>query len=223
MSKIQLIRGDCVQVLNRFPDNFFDAASFSPPYGVGSEGFDIRVDFKKGGKFMPFMEEICRVSKVVAINLTQRVVNRTLSDFTEEFTQDLKGSGITLFDRWVVVKPTAMPKRGERALTNFEFVLLYTKHDQTSIKRRECSKPDAKTVIQVRGHGSSPVSVLGTTPYFKEIPLQVFDLYGHNRVLDPFCGSGTSLFAAKELGISAVGVELNAEIYLATSVALGVS
>lgn len=34
---------------------------------------------------------------------------------------------------------------------------------------------------------------------------------GNGSVLDPFCGSGTVLKVAKELGLRGVGVELNPE------------
>lgn len=217
---IQLINGDCLEAMRAFPDDHFCAASFSPPYGVGGEGFDVRHDFRRAGRgaFMPYMAEVCRVSKVAAINLTQRVVNGDLSLFTEEFTLDLRAEGIHLFDRWVVAKPAAMPKRGERALTNFEFVLLFSRNPDAVRIRADADRQQFKTVIPVRGgHNASNVKVLGTTPYFPEIPRQVFSLYGHQRVLDPFMGSGTSIVEAEALGLEAVGIELNPDIYAATA------
>lgn len=223
LTTLSLINGDCLEVMKTFPDNHFDAASFSPPYGLGGEGFDIRYDFRYSktggfpGKFMAYMVEACRVSKVVAINLTQRVIAGRLSTFTEEFTLDLQTQGIHLFDRWVVTKPTAMPKRGERALTNYEFVLLFSRDPEAVKVRPDADRQKFKTVIPVSGsHNASNVRVLGTTPYFPEIPRQVFSLYGHERVLDPFAGSGTSLSVAEDLGLDSVGIELNPEVYAAT-------
>lgn len=211
---IEFIRGDCLDVLKRYPGRHFSAASFSPPYGTSRGEFDVRRDFGEDGRFLPYMIEICRVADVVAINLTQKVVDGALSAFTEEMTVALEKQDVTLFDRWVVAKPTAMPRRGNRALTNFEFVLLYTRLPHKVIEARETSS--FRTVIDVRGHGASNVKALGTTPYFPEIPRQVFQMYGTSRVLDPFAGSGTSLRVAEQLGLDSVGVELNEDVYNAT-------
>lgn len=217
---IEFIQGDCLEALKRYSDRHFSAASFSPPYGTSRGEFDVRRDFDERGRFLPYVVEICRVADVVAINLTQKVVDGTLSTFTEKMTTALEARSVTLFDRWVVAKPTAMPRRGNRALTNFEFVLLYTRLPHKLIEVRETS--GFRTVIDVRGHGASNVKALGTTPYFPEIPRQVFQMYGTGTrtVLDPFAGSGTSLRVAEELGLDSVGIELNEDIYRATKEAL---
>lgn len=221
---IELIQGDAKEVLQNFGADHFDAACFSPPYGLASEGFDVRRDFKPGGRFLPYMFEICRVSGVVAVNFTQRVADGELSVFTEELVLTLKRDmNIHLFDRWVMVKPTAMPKRGNRALTNYEFVLLFSRHPKLVQKREGVDDNQWRTVIQAKGrHNASAVKALGTTPYAPEIPHQVFSLYGHKRVLDPFAGSGTSLVVARQLGLSAVGIELNEQIFEQTTKNLGI-
>ncbi|GAG64372.1 unnamed protein product [marine sediment metagenome] len=35
-----------------------------------------------------------------------------------------------------------------------------------------------------------------------------FNLGSQSNILDPFCGSGTTLLAAKEKGISAIGIDI---------------
>src|SRR5262249_41280115 len=47
--------------------------------------------------------------------------------------------------------------------------------------------------------------------------VQRFDLSDGARVLDPFCGTGTTLVEAKKLGIASVGVEATPIGHLATS------
>lgn len=35
MSKIELIHGDCMDIMSKYPDNYFDLACVDPPYGIG--------------------------------------------------------------------------------------------------------------------------------------------------------------------------------------------
>lgn len=46
-------------------------------------------------------------------------------------------------------------------------------------------------------------------PFPESLPLRALDSCGARSVLDPFAGSGTTLVAAKRLGIPALGIELN--------------
>lgn len=47
--------------------------------------------------------------------------------------------------------------------------------------------------------------------YIPQLPAQVFDLMdvGSGTVLDPFCGSGTTLEVARNRGLSSIGVDIN--------------
>src|SRR5579885_1805248 len=60
--------------------------------------------------------------------------------------------------------------------------------------------------------------VLSFPPHLVREYLTRFGLGTSNRVLDPFCGTGTVLVEAKKLGISSVGVEANPMAYFASRV-----
>ena len=38
LGKIQLVNGDCMDVMRNLPDNAFDLAICDPPYGIGVDG-----------------------------------------------------------------------------------------------------------------------------------------------------------------------------------------
>ncbi len=60
--------------------------------------------------------------------------------------------------------------------------------------------------------------VLSFPPHLVRVYLQQFGVNSSNRVLDPFCGTGTTLVECKKLGIPAVGVEANLMAYFASQV-----
>ena len=60
--------------------------------------------------------------------------------------------------------------------------------------------------------------VLSFPPHLVQTYLDRFDLHGSETVLDPFCGTGTTLVECKKLGIASMGIESNPMAYFASSV-----
>ena len=60
--------------------------------------------------------------------------------------------------------------------------------------------------------------VLSYPPHLVRDYLERFGLDARHRVLDPFCGTGTTLVECKRLGIASVGIEANPIAHLASSV-----
>ncbi len=60
--------------------------------------------------------------------------------------------------------------------------------------------------------------VLSFPPHLVREYLQRFGMGSKNRVLDPFCGTGTTLVECKKLGISSVGVEAHPTAHFASEV-----
>lgn len=59
--------------------------------------------------------------------------------------------------------------------------------------------------------------VLSFPPHLVQTYLARFNVTSDDRVLDPFCGTGTTLVECKKQGISSVGIEANALTYFASS------
>lgn len=62
--------------------------------------------------------------------------------------------------------------------------------------------------------------VLSFPPHLVRTYLERFGLTSTDRVLDPFCGTGTTLVECKKLGVPSVGLERNPMAYLASRVKL---
>jgi hypothetical protein len=60
--------------------------------------------------------------------------------------------------------------------------------------------------------------VLSFPPHLVRTYLERFGITGEQRVLDPFCGTGTVLVECKKQGISGVGIEANPMAHLASQV-----
>ncbi len=60
--------------------------------------------------------------------------------------------------------------------------------------------------------------VLSFPPHLVREYLQRFSLNSNHRVLDPFCGTGTTLVECKKLGIPSVGIEANPMAFFASRV-----
>ena len=60
--------------------------------------------------------------------------------------------------------------------------------------------------------------VLSFPPHLVRHYLDRFDIYGGKTVLDPFCGTGTTLVECKKLGIHSIGIESNPIAHFASEV-----
>ena len=90
-----------------------------------------------------------------------------------------------------------------------------------AIARRRGSNGDInKLYVEDRGIHEWYRFVLSFPPHLVRDYLGRFDMGSDQRVLDPFCGTGTVLVESKKLGVPSVGVEANPMAHFASSVKL---
>jgi len=194
--------GDCLLLLPELPDGSVDFVLTDPPYLVSyrdrsdrTVAGDDRADW-----LQPAFSQIHRVLRDDSFCVS--FYGWTQAD---KFLCAFRAAGFTPVGHMVFVKRYASNDRSERSFLRYH-------HEQAYLLAK--GKPDMprallSDVFQWRYTGNTrhptekPVSTL--------IPL-VYAFTGvDDIVLDPFCGSGSTLVAAQILGRQFIGMELSAQ------------
>lgn len=186
---ITIYHGDCRDIL---PQLKADAIVTDPPYNCGKD-YGVYKDNLKDSEYREVMKSIIELSFISAKNQFW-VAPRYKLEF---FLSLLHGSHL------IVIRRGAMgPFRGGWS-DQFEIALAVG----TPLK---CT-PDLWENIRLKGEGyffrEQTFGHPGYTPYL--IMSRAVNLMAEKTVIDPFAGTGTTLRAAKELKICAVGIEIN--------------
>src|SRR5579884_2160818 len=83
-------------------------------------------------------------------------------------------------------------------------------------RRRDANSEINKLYPEDRAVHSWYRFVLSFPPHLVRTYLERFGITAQQRVLDPFCGTGTTLVECKKHGIPAVGIEANAMAHFAS-------
>jgi DNA modification methylase len=105
---------------------------------------------------------------------------------------------------------------------SFEFndlavVSNYNGHVQSKNSKRANRELNKLSPLDRSAHGWYRF-VLSFPPHIVRDYLQRFGITANKRVLDPFCGTGTTLVECKKLGIPSIGVEANPMAYFASQI-----
>lgn len=220
---ITLFLGDCLEVLSTLPDESVDIVVTSPPYNMGlvpggnGRGMYRPGASNKAGRFrdgygahddaMPqadydewqrsVIAECWRVTRMaVFYNHRPRVEHGVLRwplglDFGVPLRQ------VIVWDRG-----TGVDVNLRNFCTRQEHVYLLAKPEFRLV---DCSASGMGDVWRLGIEYRVPDH---PAPFPVSLPTRCIAASGATSVLDPFCGSGTTLRAAKDLGITGIGVEL---------------
>lgn len=181
-----VIEGDCLELMRLLPDSCVDAVITDPPYGVGFKYEGLYRDDQEGD-YPEFIKsrflEMRRCSRLVMLTTGMR--------------------NIWLYPpaNWVLcwAKPGSTRRSDLGGFNEWEPVLVYGK---VTIWNDYKYLPDCVNHSKDGG---------GEHPCPKPIRMAEW-LVSESRaetILDPFAGSGTTLVAAKKLGLHSIGMELN--------------
>jgi site-specific DNA-methyltransferase (adenine-specific) len=223
---VTLYHGDCLDVMATLPDESVDITVTSPPYNMGlvpggnGRGMYRPGASNKAGRFRDgygqhddamvqadyddwqraVLAECWRISRLaVFYNHRPRVEHGILR---EPLSNDF---GIPLRQRIIWNRGTGIDVNLRAFCTRGEYIYLFAKPDFQLVSHSASGMGDVWDMGIEYGVKEHPA------PFPVSLPTRCIEATGARSVLDPFCGSGTTLRAAANLHIRGVGIELEAK------------
>lgn len=206
--KFNLIQGDCLELMKEIPDGSVDMVLADPPYGMDYQSNHRKTRFSKIendtnldwlGEFAEECYRVMKTDSAAYIFCSWHKVDM----FKQEFEKKFKLKNILV---WVKNNHGCGDLKGAYA-PKHEFILFL--HKGRSIFRNGRT-PDVVFSDKV----PSTLMLHPTEKPVKLIEKFISDSSDESCVvLDPFMGSGTTGVAAKNLGRSFIGIELDEEYF----------
>ncbi len=193
--KVNLMQGDCMDLMASKPDNYYDLAVVDPPYGIGMDknaGNSTKYDRKEWDKQAPppnYFDLLKRKSKNQII--------WGANHFIDNFPFMCNSSSWLVWDKRENIIPTRTYADGELAWTSFNSPLRIFRHYWDGFLKK--SKEDRIHVTQK--------------------PVKLYDWIFHNyakpdfKILDTHGGSMSSAIAAYYFGCEFDCIELDEDYY----------
>jgi site-specific DNA-methyltransferase (adenine-specific) len=220
----KIIEGDCYQVLKQIPDNSIDLGITSPPYNKGEKNKGWLVKNVKYDKALDCIsEDDYQKRQIEILNELYRVIKPGGSFFYNHKIRWDKGNmyhpiswlmktSWTIRQEIIWDRMIAANIRGWRFWQVDERIYwLYKPINKNKIGEELLSKHSLLTSIwRFPPERQNP----HPAPFPIELPTRIiYSLTNDNDavVIDPYCGSGTTLVAAKLLKKNYIGIELSKE------------
>lgn len=223
---VTLYHGDCLEVMRSLPDESVDLVVTSPPYNMGlvpggngrgmyrpgasnkagrfREGYGAHNDAMDQSEYDNWQREVLaecwRLSRLaVFYNHRPRVEHGILRDpLGNNF-------GIPLRQRIVWNRGTGIDVNLRAFCTRGEYVYLFAKPEFKLSSHSASGMGDVWNLGIETGVPDHPA------PFPVSLPARCIEATAARSVMDPFSGSGSTLLAAVNARISAVGIELESK------------
>ena len=158
-----------------------------------------------------------KTNGVIAININSRVVNNYYYPIHLDFYNQLKGIGFKNFKMNIWHKSSGVPTQSNKLTDRFEYIIIASKgklipnkdYIYSDYKNNKLKNINSWHIVKNAG------SILSKHPHPAFFPVALaergillFTKKG-DKVLDPFLGSGSTLFASYKNGRSCIGYEIN--------------
>lgn len=210
--RIELLHGDCLELMKNIPDGSVDLVVTDPPYKIETNGAGMykqadkryvkELNTMKDGFSNEVLDELCRVMK--RINIYVFCSQKQIIPLLDYFVKGRKCN-------WNIIswhKTNPVPACGNKYLTDTEFVLFFR---EKGVKIG--GSFETKFTYYVTPLNTKDKKLYGH-PTVK--PLKIINNFVLNSsnegdtVLDPFMGSGSTGVACVNAGRNYIGMELDA-------------
>jgi len=216
-----IIQGDCLEIMRTWPNGFADMIWTDPPYGHGNHDGDLNSQLNKhrGIEDKPIANDDAESMRVVVSGMLDEAARILKSDCCCCCCCCCGGGGPRPTFAWLA------QRMDEGGLSFFHSVIwdkinpglgwrYRRQHEMVMVAHRKGGKllwSDEDFALPNIIRSSKPRD--SEHPNEKPVDLVVKFLKAHTQpgqiVVDPFCGSGTTLVAAERLGLSWIGIELD--------------
>lgn len=204
---INLLNGDCLQLLKDIKTSSVDLVLTDPPYNIARDNnFNTMgragIDFGEWDKDADILSYIVEASRVLTKNGSLICFNdwKNLGDISK-FAE---ANGFDTKDMIRLEKSNPMPRnRDRRYITDYECAIWFTKKGAKWVFNRQDDKYQRPKFVHSIDKGLHPTQ--------KSLKLMEELVKIHSNegqvILDPFMGSGTTGLACKNLNRKFIGIE----------------
>ena len=204
----QIINDDCLEVINKFPDNCIDAVITDPPFGIGLEYNGVKENCDNPVDYWNWLKHIIReLERVIKeggfIAIWQS--NKYFKYMWDWFGADI--NIIIVAHNFSQIHSGAFRNSYDIVITKYKGKPILPEYRETS---RDFFVADTATVIakaknNIERNHPCPRPLDAVEYLVKNFVVE------RGIVLDPFLGSGTTAVACEKLGRKWIGIEVDSD------------
>ena len=198
----QIIQGDCREVLKTFPKESVDCIITDPPFGIKKKEIIGDESLKTYETTLPFLYDVLKRNKWFITFVSVERIKEVL-ELTEQYF-DYVWLGFIYYSNMERILHTPV---------GFSKISLFCIFKKGSPKKHYWLRD---VLIYVYNRNENFYNHPSPKPLEPIIELVKFGSKLDEIVLDPFCGTGTTCLAAKEVGRKYIGIEIDST-YIKTS------